>query len=304
MGRSADRGIGIAASNIAAAPALAAAVTLAVTAALAAGCDPDLVDRRAPPATAPCQRAFGDKLGVPFVRVCPADLAGAIEAPFWIAAAPIGCTAGGHETIGCPLVLPLGPPTAGAATISPRTAQMVDAASAHRTCAMRFGGRLPTVAERAQARDALGLATVVVSASGNPTPSWRAQALAEWTTERPCADTPSTLAASCAPTRFPTEAIAEVPWPQLRSCHASPEPAAGALIVGIGEACPSPGVEGAFPRCLLALPATTRPQAFALVCQALTVEQAIHPETSVSARAAFRCVVPDGALVGTIITAP
>ena len=301
MGRTAHRGIGIAAGNFAAAVALAAAVTLAVTSALAAGCDRDLVDRRAPSAAAPCQRAFGDKLGVPFVRICPADLVGAIEAPFWISAAPVGCTAGAHGTISCPSVIPLGAPTAGAATIAPRTAQVTEAAFAHRTCTLRFGGRLPTTAERAQARDALGLATVVVTEHEEPGPRLRAQALAEWTTEQPCTDAPSALATSCSPARFPSGAIAEVAWPQLRSCRASPAPAAGALIVEIGESCPSAGVAATAPRCLLALPeAARRQQAFALDCRALTEEEAIHTEATAGERAAFRCVVPDSALIGTM----
>ena len=284
-----------------AASKLAMASALAGASALAAGCDRDLADHRAPrPAAAPCQRAFGNKLGVPFVRICPADLIGAIEAPFWIAAAPIGCTAGAHGTISCPPVLPLGPPTEGAATIAPRTAQVTEAAFAHRTCTLRFGGRLPTTAERAQARDALGLATVVVTQQDDPSPRLRAQALAEWTTERPCTDAPAALAASCSPMRFPSGAIAEVSWPQLRSCRASPAPAAGALIVEVGESCPSAEVEATSPRCLLALPEAARPQqAFALDCRALTAEEAIHPDDTAGERAAFRCVVPDSALIGT-----
>ena len=300
MGRTGHRGIGT-----------LAAWALAEVSALAAGCDRDLGDRRGPrPTAAPCERAFGDKLGVPFVRVCPADLVGAIEAPFWISAAPVGCTAGAHGTLSCPPVLPLGPRPLGASRIAPRTAQVTEAAFAHRTCALRFGGRLPTITERAQARDALGLSAVVVTESSDPSPRLSAQALAEWTTERPCDDAPAALATSCAPTRFPSGAIAEVPWPQLRACHASPAPAAGALIVEVGESCPNAGVDAASPRCLLALPAATGPQqAFALDCRALTEEEAIHPDGAMGTagtageRAAFRCVVPESALVGTT-TAP
>jgi hypothetical protein len=55
---------------------------------------------------------------------------------------------------------------------------------------------------------------------------------------------------------------------------------------------------------LVALPTTTRrEQAFALDCRALTGEEAIHPAETVGERAAFRCVVPESALVGTT-TAP
>ncbi|HEY5948043.1 MAG TPA: hypothetical protein VIV40_21250 [Kofleriaceae bacterium] len=272
-------------------------VILAGAASLTLGCKDDAGTDRAPPASAaPCHRAFGEKLGVPFVRVCPDDLPGVIQAPFWIAAAPIGCTSGEHAAIACPPVVALAPPRGGDPTIQARNVQVIDAASAHRTCMLRFGGRLPTSIERAQAHDALGLDTVVVTERSDHLDF---QLLAEWTTEKPCMD-PSTLGA-CTPAAFPAAAVAEVDWVRLRSCTARPASAADALVVEPGESCPLAGAVTA-PRCLLASisPGAAPRPAFELACRALTAAEAVRPASQHPERAAFRCVVPDGALVGTV----
>jgi hypothetical protein len=98
---------------------LARNVTAASAAILALGCKDDAGNRGVPPApVASCHRAFGEKLGVPFVRVCPDDLPGVIRTPFWIAAAPIGCTGGEHGTIACPPVVALAPPRGSDPTIA------------------------------------------------------------------------------------------------------------------------------------------------------------------------------------------
>ena len=268
----------------------------AISASCAIGCTADApVDPTTrEPATEPCAREFGDKLGVPFVRVCPGDLPGIVTAPFWIAAAPIGCTGGEHGTVLCPPVLALAPTPTG--TVSSRTAQVVEASFAHRTCMLRFGGRLPTAAERAQAREAIGAATVIVAETDHPA-ARRFHSLAEWTTATTCTG-PSTLA-GCSPAKFPAGGVVDVAWPQLRACNATPAPSPGALIVEPdGEPCPLGATSGG-PPCVLASRRVAAHLVYALDCRALTAEEAVHPAPSPSARAAFRCVVPDGALVGT-----
>lgn len=221
--------------------------------------------------------------------------------PFWIASAPIGCLGGEHGTVSCPSIVPLAPLSPGAARLEPRTAQVIDAMTAHRTCTLRFGGRLPSTIERAQAREALGLVTLVVTESSPPSTGIELGALAEWTTSQPCLD-PSTLSGSCAVVRAPSSASSEVAWPRLQACSATLEAAAGALIVGPGESCPAsaPGV----PRCVVAARSgrAADGRAFALACRILTAEQQAHPEPVEGERAAFRCVVPEGALTGTVVT--
>jgi hypothetical protein len=122
--------------------------------------------------------------------------------------------------------------------------------------------------------------------------------LAEWTTEVTCTE-PSTLG-GCRLARFPAAGVVDVAWAQLRACDATPTRAAGALIVEPdGEPCPLGGGLDA-PPCLLSGGGAANRRAFALACRTLTTEQAVHPDPGTSERAAFRCVVPDGALVGTI----
>lgn len=269
---------------------------------IATGCEREEPARAvAPAAEVPCRRAFGEKLGVPFVRVCPADLPGVVTAPFWIASAPIGCLGGEHGTVTCPSIVALAPLPPGAARLEPRTAQVIEAMIAHRTCTLRFGGRLPSTLERAQAREALGLVTLVVTESAPPESGLALSALPEWTTAQPCLD-PSTLRGSCAVARTPTTSSSDVAWPRLRACSATLESAAGALIVTPGESCPAE-TAGA-PRCMIAARAvgTASTRAFALACRTLTTEQQVHPEPAPGDRAAFRCVVPEGALTGTVVT--
>jgi len=259
------------------------------------GCETPPEHRAPVPAPARCERAFAEKLGVPFVRVCPSDLPGAVTAPFWIAAAPVGCTGGEHETIACPPIVALAPSRPGATAIEPRLAQVIDAEPAHRTCTLRFGGRLPTTAERAQARDAVGLVTLLVTEDTNA--SRHLDVLPEWTTAEPCL-VPATLATSCAVRRFPLDTSDNVAWTRVRSCRATPASREGALVITPQESCPITPPPQA-PRCLVAATPATR--AFSLDCRALRGDELAHPETTAS-RAAFRCVVPEGALVGTIVT--
>lgn len=151
--------------------------------------------------------------------------------------------------------------------------------------------------ELAQARDALGLITVVVSEGSSPSAHLDLRVVPEWATTQPCLD-PATLGSACTPTAFPSGVSAEIPWARLRSCRATPTSPVGALVVDPGGSCPLATV--AAPRCLLGSPRMAPPrQAFELNCRALIAEEASHPDPIPGARAAFRCVVPESALVGT-----
>lgn len=69
------------------------------------------------------------------------------------------------------------------------------------------------------------------------------------------------------------------------------------LVIGAGESCPvTPPARSS--RC--AVSATRTSEAFALDCRSLGDVERVHPESATSPQAAFRCVVPDGALTGTI----
>ena len=264
---------------------------------LTTACDrPEPPGARSPPISdVACKRAWGEKLGVPFVRLCPADLPGVITTPMWIAAAPIGCTGGEHETVPCPDVVVLGP-TAEPGSRSARTVQLIAAAHAHRTCSLRFGGRLASAAERAQALAAADLLVVAVTAApDNGATGLVTHPIPEWVTPQPCTS-PAMVEAACAPTTFPSGASLALPWSRLVQCEAAPVSAAGALRIRPGEACPPPVPDG--PPCLLT---GERPGAEAL---RLTCQAAPSPELALAAttepRAAFRCVVPEATLAGTI----
>jgi len=265
------------------------------------GCTDDRVRSSPGSPVAVCARADAEKLGVPFVQICPADLpAGMITSPMWIAKTPIGCMGGKHETVPCPVVTPLARAAEGepvdARAIAPAIVQMVDSNVAHRTCMLRFGGRLPTSSELALARDALGLVAVIVSepATGSRV---RFQALAEWTTTQPCTE-PSRLGA-CKATATSGVMASQVPWRDLRACRATPAPTTGASIVGVGDDCP----RGAEIPCLLGAPTPRGPSirsAFVIDCSGDRTGELAHPTQLEHERAAFRCVLPEAALTGTI----
>lgn len=265
-----------------------------VASALAIGsCDRDPPSPVGSIAKSPCVPARGDKLGVPFVRVCPSDLPGAFDEPFWIAAAPIGCSGGEHETIGCPPIVALSSRVLDDGAPRERTAQLVDAVVAHRTCTMRFGGRLATSSELGSARAALGLVAIaVIEVAGEPR---RHPIVPEWATERPCLD-PSTLAASCEPTRIPAGRSAALPWEQLVACRARPSQLLRATEPD--QPCPD-----RTPCAIELTPlGSVAPSRVEVECHPLDPTQRVHPAeaTALDHRAAFRCVVPQSALVGTI----
>ena len=262
----------------------------------------------APPAAAPCVRATADKLGIPFVKICPEDQpAGVVLQPFWIAAAPLDCSAGSHETVLCPLVVPVARPaereTGVASTLRARSAAILDASTAHRLCSLRFGGRLPTAMERSQAEDALGLQSAIVHTQSSPA-RFEVRPFAEWVTAEPCLS-PSGITPACGIDQFPAGASSVVDWPRLRACDARPAATADvAPRIGVGDDCPSEpdavSSGDAVPvPCLLGAHTAgglSQRDAFALSCRPLTEVEARHPDQTPPDVAAFRCVLPASAL--------
>jgi hypothetical protein len=179
---------------------------------------------------------------------------------------------------------------------SPRLAAVVDAYTAHKICTMRFAGRLPTRAERAQARASIGLASAIVAEPGGGRPL-HVRELAEWVTARVC-DQPTELGPDCKEDRYPTGAISQVPWSMLARCSARPVVASTRPPIDLGGECA--GTREAGP---LALPCSIRglahvgegappSTAFELTCEP-PLPDAEHPESPRPDIAAFRCVLPE-----------
>lgn len=257
----------------------------------------------------PCLPRTGEKLGVRFVEVCQSTTA-AVEdddpaesrplPSFWISAAPLPCSAGGHETIDCPSVTPLGAAAGipGNAIVTPQEAAVIDAATAHRLCAMRFGGRLPTPLERAQARHVLGLSSIIASEQTGREGIVQLGEIAEWTEEGEC-DNPSIVGPSCQVRPFPPILVLlRQAGDQELTCSAEPAPDGGDHAVDIGgEFFAAPG--RAATATLLRLKHTDGPSLFALTCDRPPLragDAARRPRTDT---AAFRCVLPTSAM-GTI----
>jgi hypothetical protein len=248
---------------------------------------------------APCVPAKAEKIGVPFIRVCPEP--GSDAASFWISAIPLGCSAGEHGTLSCPPVTSLlqaPPEMPDFRAPSPKLAAVVDAYTAHKVCTMRFAGRLPTRTERARARAALGLASVVVTENGAGT--FRLHEVAEWVTARPC-DHPTDLGPECHEGRFPVESIGPVGFPTLARCAATPVRASAFPSLELGGEC---AVGHVLPGASVALPCSVRGVAygtsgapsspypgFELSCERLTGDAAHGPPRLDTA--AFRCVLPE-----------
>jgi hypothetical protein len=262
------------------------------------------------PSTAACDRRTTERLGIPFVKVCPQDLgsAGATFEPFWIAAAPLGCSAGEHETLRCPNVVALEHPAVEESraprALHARLAAVIDPNVAQSVCYMRFAGRLPTREERARAEAAMGLASVMVvqaGALGDAAPAhFDFVTLSEWVTDAPC-ETPN--AGKCAPAQFPSGPRAPIPWGSIATCDATPlAPDAGAVLLGVGESCPAAGFGWAqggastLPCAVRSVSARPAVLGFSLSCRA-PPPGARHPDDDIATAAAFRCVVPEVAIL-------
>ncbi|MCE7890343.1 MAG: hypothetical protein DYH12_11690 [Sorangiineae bacterium PRO1] len=251
-------------------------------------------------AAAECEPRTTEKLGIPFSKLCPQDLplGGARFEPFWIAAQPLGCSAGEHETLRCPRVTPLHHPAPGEARapgpVPSSLAAVLDANTAQGWCYMRFAGRLPTREERARAEVTLGLAAVIVARSAGEPLHFELSRQAEWVTETPC-ETPNV--ANCSVGMFPSGAPRPIPWDAMVACSGPPFTGdAGRPLLSIGESCPAAGFDwdasGGLLPCAVRGPVERGPVlGFALSCKPPAPPER-HPEDDPAATAAVRCVMP------------
>jgi hypothetical protein len=255
------------------------------------------------PEAPPCVPRVGEKLGVRFVEVCASHTArfGDAEAhadealpAFRIAATPLPCSAGQHETVACEPVTSLEvSPVPGKGKNRFLDALVVDATVAHRTCTLRFGGRLPTPLEREQARRVLGLVSLRVREVPGPFAQVRLDDLPEWVAEGDCAKTPAKPGPGCRITPFPpVDARPRAADDVLLACIAEP---AGPYATGvpIGSECLERPLEGDLrsPGCALRMPDSDA--RFELGCVAVERPAAQRPAPD---QAAFRCVLPEHAL--------
>jgi hypothetical protein len=256
----------------------------------------------APPET-PCTPRVGEKLGVRFVEVCASDTSRFADAEahaaqalptFWIAATPLPCSQGEHDTVACDPVTALeASPLEGPGKNRALDALVVDATVAHRLCTLRFGGRLPSPLEREQARHVLGLASLLVrEGSGSFATLWLDD-LPEWVAEGDCATTPAKPGPGCRITQFPPVlARPRSVGDKLLACIAEPA-REGARAVAIGGECSERPSEGGVrsPDCAVRVPGSTA--AFELGCEEETRTGAARPQPE---QAALRCVLPETAL--------
>ena len=292
---------------------LSAVIGGALVAAALLGCRGDRrrlpsPDKSAAPAKAACKARTAEKIGIPFVHVCPPGADG-----FWISAVPIGCSEGDHETVRCPKTMPLSHPVrADAGPLTAVYAAMVEKETAQRMCFMRMGGRLPSRAERSRARDVMGLATVMVTESESRADRFELTELPEWVVEEARAEceTPGVAGPECVFGWFPFETRSPfVPWANLRVCEArfAERAPPGLALTEIGKGCSAPtwswtadGGAG-----LRALPCAARSPArgplgapseavFTVACA--RPEATGHPADEDKDSAAYRCVVPPSAL--------
>jgi len=284
------------------------ALVLALLTSLA-GCDkkpsPPSSEGASPASTsgAPCTPRVGERLGIPFVKVCPEDLKG-IDAkfePFFIAAQQLGCSAGEHDTLRCPTVTALQHPAPGETRAPPAPrrslAAVVEARIAQNVCYMRFGGRLPTRVERARAEEALGIASVMVVTSEGDPKHFDFLRLREWVSEEPLT-TPNVSGSGVG--EFPSGERGLIPWARLARCEGAPLAGdAGVPLLGVGESCPAPGF--AFGEAAALLPCGVKSPAarpsvvgFSLACLP-PAPDARHPDDDAEKTAAFRCVLPPSA---------
>jgi hypothetical protein len=288
------------------------ATVVAAFALLLCGCDKPASPKPAPSASAssaaptPCTPRSAEKLGFPFVRICPPG-----EAGFWINAAPMGCSAGEHDSIRCPQITALSHAVRpGAAPLPSTMAAVIDKDTAARLCFMRMGGHLATRAERSKARAAMGLATVLVTESDTTSVRFHFDEVPEWVFEESGEQCANALpGATCHFGWFPAESKGPgIPWPAVRSCQAQfhEMPPAGVPLVDVGGGCPSVALFGADAGAgLRPLPCGLRSPAFGALgvpsTAAFTLSCAppvarTHPEGEDKDTAAYRCVLAESAL--------
>lgn len=269
------------------APTRSSAVAFVVLA-LLSGCGDDeltgVVIAR-PAAGSPCPSEHGEKLGVPFVRVC-----GGGGDAYWIGAALLPCSAGEHETVECPIATPLVADPPLPVAMRPRAVMLVEMAVAYRTCALRFGGRLPTTDELDRARRVQGLATLVASDTADG--ATRLADLREWTADGTCTN-PSLPGPTCIFARHPPAGgSASFDWATLRSCTVTPADPEARGLLALGDTCRHGGAD-----CMLASPLVSpgaAPRALVVHCASLEAPS-VHPAARPDVAGA-RCVLPRDAL--------
>lgn len=234
---------------------------------------------------------YGEKLGVPFVRI------GAPSGPdaYWVAAAPLPCSAGEHDEVECPLTTSILDEPRGRPPLGVRTALVTDAVSAYRTCALRFGGRLPTPDERRELARTQGLVTILASTTSSG--ALLVDAIDEWTAEGDDCGNPSKPGGGCRFGRFPAGGAGPDVWASMQACESTPAPAPGPDddVIPIGGTCAHPT------ECFVRSPwfpgLEATPRFHRLRCRPLGT-----PPPRPPARpdvAAFRCILPASALTAT-----
>ncbi len=244
-----------------------------------------------------CAWRTGEKLGIAFAEICtpPSAPKGPLGespddvAPFWMSAAPLPCSRGSRGTIDCPVATSILTARSRAKDVlEPRSVTLVDGKTAYGVCGMRFGGRLPTRAERELARYAASVTTLVsIKEPGEPEP--RIGELPEWTQVGDCTN-PSQPDEGCRLVIFPPV----LTWERskqsvLQACGASFAPAWLETAIQPGAPC----VGGT---CTVRILPALQPEAFELTCEPAPVtatQSSARPKVEL---AAFRCVLPESAL--------
>ena len=246
---------------------------------------------------AACAWRTGEKLGVAFAEICtPASVPeGLLEtgpddvAPFWMSAAPLPCSLGSGGTIDCPVATSiLSARSRAKDVLEPRAVAVIEGETAYGVCGMRFGGRLPTRAERELARYSAAVATLVsVQEPGEPAPF--IGELPEWTQVGDCTN-PSQPDEGCELVIFPPVLTRErTKHSVLQACRASFAPAWIETAIQVGAPC----IGGS---CTVRIMPALWPEAFELTCGPAPVTATHDPARPQVERAAFRCVLPESAL--------
>mgnify|MGYP001817316582 CR=1 FL=1 len=244
-----------------------------------------------------CAWRTGEKLGVGFAEICtpPSAPKGLLEespaevAPFWMSAAPLPCSRGSRGRADCPVATSILTARSRAKDVlKPRGVALVDGKTAYGVCGMRYGGRLPTRAERELARYSATVATLVSTKEpGEPEP--RIGELPEWTQVGDCTN-PSQPDEGCRLVIFPPVLTRQRSEQSvLQACRASFAPAWIETAIQPGAPC----VGGT---CTVRILPALRPEAFELTCRATRTGAKQAPAEPRAERAAFRCVVPELAL--------
>jgi hypothetical protein len=159
---------------------------------------------------------------------------------------------------------------------------------------MRFGGRLPTRAERELARYSAAVATLVSMKEPGEAEPWIGE-MPEWTQVGDCTN-PSQPDEGCRLVIFPPVLTRQRSEQSvLQACRAAFAPAWIETAIQPGAPC----VGGS---CTVRILPTLRPEAFQLTCEPIRVgaKQAQRAKQASAKpkveRAAFRCVVPESAL--------